>query len=134
MRDIEKILVLKAAFHLRVFHTCVYARKSLNLSKFYITIKYLNKYTLKTSTSRQFQKINDKTESKKWHLEKSKIWIKTREYKHEFVIFRLYYKIIIRLTDFVIKSKYHKLVFIFSCFNPYLGFLKMLFFGLCFVI
>ena len=49
MDPISIPLPLKAAFHLRVFHTCVqfmYARKSLNLSKFYITIKYLNEYIL----------------------------------------------------------------------------------------
>ena len=35
--------VVKAAFQLSVFHTCVYARKSLNLSKFYTSTNYLNK-------------------------------------------------------------------------------------------
>jgi hypothetical protein len=34
-----------AAFQLGVFHTCVYGRKSLNLSKFYISTN-LNKHTL----------------------------------------------------------------------------------------
>ena len=37
---------LRLLSHLRVVHTCVYARKSLNLPKFYFTTKYLSKYTL----------------------------------------------------------------------------------------
>ena len=46
--------ILKAAFHLRVFHTCVYARKSLNLSKFFSTTKYLNEYTLNCTENCHF--------------------------------------------------------------------------------
>ena len=34
----------KAAFQLRVFHTHVYARKNLNLSKFYSSSDNFNKY------------------------------------------------------------------------------------------
>jgi hypothetical protein len=37
---------LKAAFQLRVFHSCVHARKSLIRLKFHISANNLNKYTL----------------------------------------------------------------------------------------
>ena len=37
---------LKATFQLRVFHAHVHARKGLDLSKFYTSSNYLNKYKL----------------------------------------------------------------------------------------
>ena len=44
-------MTVKAAFQLRVFSTCVYARKSSNLSKFYSSTNYLDEYTLNHTSS-----------------------------------------------------------------------------------
>jgi hypothetical protein len=41
--DIPKALRLKAAFQLRVFHTCVHARKSWIRLQFHISANNLNK-------------------------------------------------------------------------------------------